>query len=128
MFESLDFIYLPAKDFERIYRFYVEEAGGEPVWRVRGMGTIVAHIRLAPAPPSLLLAEHLEDQPPILVYRVEKLRAAVKALKAAGVQGSSFEIPHGPIFRFDAAGGQRLAVYQRTRPEADEMFAGRFDP
>jgi hypothetical protein len=128
LFQSLDFIYLPAKDFEPIVRYYVNGLGGELLWRVRGMGTIVAHVRLTPDPPSLLLAEHLEDQPPILVYRVEKLRTAVKALKATGVTGSSFEIPHGPIFRFDAAGGQRLAVYQRTRPEADEMFAGRLDP
>ena len=128
MFQSLDFIYLPARDFEAVLRHYVEDLGGELIWRVRGMGTIVAHVRLSPEPPELLLAEHLDDQPPILVYRVENLRKAVRKLKATGVEGSSFEIPHGPIFRFDAPGGQRLAVYQLSRPEADTMWAGRLDP
>ena len=128
MFLSLDFIYLPARDFETMLRYYVESLGAELVWRVRGMGTIVAHLRLAPERPGLLLAEHLEDQPPILVYRVENLRSAMKRLKAKGVRGSSSEIPHGPIFRFDAAGGQRFAIYQLTRPEADTMWAGRMDP
>jgi len=128
VFQSLDFVYLPAKDFEAILRHYVEDLGGELIWRVRGMGTIVAHVRLSPDPPGLLLAEHLEDQPPILVYRVPNLRAAVRSLKAKGVKGSAFEIPHGPIFRFDSPGGQRLAVYQLTRPEANTMWAGRLDP
>jgi len=128
LFQSLDFIYLPARDFEAVLRHYVEDLGGELIWRVRGMGTIVAHVRLSPEPPGLLLAEHLDDQPPILVYRVENLRKAVRKLKATGVEGSSFEIPHGPIFRFDAPGGQRLAVYQLSRPEADTMWAGRLDP
>jgi hypothetical protein len=128
MFQSLDYIYLPARDFEAVLRHYVEDLGGELIWRVRGMGTIVAHVRLSPEPPGLLLAEHLDDQPPILVYRVENLRKAVRKLKSTGVKGSSFEIPHGPIFRFDAPGGQRLAVYQLTRPEANTMWAGRLDP
>jgi len=127
VFQSLDFIYLPAKDFDAILHHYLEDLGGELVWRVRGMGTIVAHVRLSPDPPGILLAEHLDDQPPILVYRVKNLRAAVRGLKAKGVKGTSFEIPHGPIFRFDAPGGQRLAVYQLTRPEANTMFAGRVD-
>ena len=128
VFQSLDFVYLPARDFETILRHYIEDLGGELIWRVRGMGTIVAHVRLSPEPPGLLLAEHLDDQPPILVYRVENLRSAMRKLRSKGVEGTSFEIPHGPIFRFNAAGGQRLAVYQLTRPEASTLWAGRLDP
>ncbi len=128
MFDSLDFIYLPAPDFEAALRHYTEDLGAELIWRVRGMGTIVAHLRLAGQGPGLLLAEHLADQPPILVFRVPKLSAAVKQLKARGVHGDRFEIPHGPIFRFDAAGGQRLAIYELRRPEANTMWAGRMDP
>jgi hypothetical protein len=128
VFQSLDFVYLPARDFEAILRHYVKDLGGELIWRVRGMGTIVAHVQLSPEPPGLLLAEHLDDQPPILVYRVENLRSAMRKLRSKGVEGTSFEIPHGPVFRFDAAGGQRLAVYQLTRPEAGTIWAGRLDP
>jgi hypothetical protein len=128
MFDSLDFIYLPAPDFEATLRHYTEDLGAELRWRVRGMGTIVAHLRLASDGPGLLLAEHLTDQPPILVYRVSKLSTAIKQLKARGVRGERFEIPHGPVFRFDAAGGQRLAVYELARPEANTMWDGRMDP
>ena len=128
MFLSLDFIYLPARDFEAMLRTYVADLGAELAWRVRGMGTIVAHLRLAPERPGLMLGEHLEDQPPILVYRVENLRSTMKQLKAKGVRGSSLEILYGAIFRFDAAGGQRFAVYQPTRPEADTMWASRMYP
>jgi hypothetical protein len=40
---------------------------------------------------------------------------------------STFEIPHGPICSFTAPGGQRLAIYQLTRPEVGDSFAGRRD-
>jgi catechol 2,3-dioxygenase-like lactoylglutathione lyase family enzyme len=128
VFISLDFIYMPASDFEAALHYYTENLQAELVWRVRGMGTIVAMLRLTGEGPPILLAEHLADQPPILVYRVPKLSAAVKQLKARGVRGDRFEIPHGPIFRFDAAGGQRFAVYELTRPEANTMWNGRIDP
>jgi hypothetical protein len=40
---------------------------------------------------------------------------------------SSFEIPQGPICSFHAPGGQRIAVYQLTRPGAAASFEGRRD-
>lgn len=43
-------------------------------------------------------------------------------------RGEVFEIPHGPCCTFTASGGQRLAVYELTRPGATEHFLGRFDP
>jgi hypothetical protein len=39
----------------------------------------------------------------------------------------TFEIPHGPVCSFTTPGGHRLAVYELTRPEAEEHFAGRRD-
>jgi hypothetical protein len=39
----------------------------------------------------------------------------------------TFEIPHGPVSSFTTPGGHRLAVYELTRPEAEEHFAGRRD-
>jgi hypothetical protein len=49
-------------------------------------------------------------------------------LKAAGIELDEFEIPHGPCAAFRAEGGQRLAVYELTRPEATTHFDGRIDP
>jgi hypothetical protein len=127
MFRSLDFIYMPAPDFETALRYYTDNLHAGLIWRVRGMGTVVAMLRLAGDGPAILLAEHLNDQPPILVFRVDDLASARKRLEADGVQGDEFELPHGPCFRFDAAGGQRFALYELTRPEANTMWDGRFD-
>jgi len=38
-----------------------------------------------------------------------------------------FGIPHGPCASLRSPGGQRLAIYELTRPEADERLPGRFD-
>jgi hypothetical protein len=37
------------------------------------------------------------------------------------------EIPQGPVRSFVAPGGQRLAIYELTRPGAEASFAGRRD-
>ena len=37
------------------------------------------------------------------------------------------EIPHGPICSFRTPGGQRIAVYELTRPAAAKTFEGRRD-
>ncbi|HEY7590193.1 MAG TPA: hypothetical protein VH723_04320, partial [Candidatus Limnocylindrales bacterium] len=61
-------------------------------------------------------------------FRVPNLKKALTQLKKRGwQQEQTFEIPHGPICSFVAPGGQRIALYQLTRPEAGEHFAGRRD-
>jgi len=39
--------------------------------------------------------------------------------------GMEFEIPHGRGAEIINPGPQRLALYERSRPEADERLAGR---
>jgi hypothetical protein len=76
----------------------------------------------------VLLAGHLEGERPILVFRVGDLDAAVAAVEAHGYEaGERFGIPHGPGCMLDAPGGQRIALYELTRPEADERLSGRRD-
>src|SRR5262249_14725852 len=102
--------------------------GAELVWKIRAFGTVVAFLRLSATGPAILLAGHLHGPEPVLVYRVADYAAAVAALRAAGVEDvQETEIPHGPIAAFRAPGGQRLAVYELTRPEALTRFDGRFD-
>jgi hypothetical protein len=92
------------------------------------MGARVAAIELAPSPPMLLLADHVEGDTPILVYRVANLRKELTDLKQRGWrEETTFEIPQGPICSFRAPGGQRIAIYQLTRPGATENFTGRRD-
>jgi hypothetical protein len=85
-------------------------------------------IELTGGSPRLMLAGHLEGERPVLVYRVSDLPAAMEQLEARGWRREgTFEIPHGPICSFTTAGGHRIAIYQLTRPEVAEHFAGRRD-
>ena len=93
------------------------------------MGTTVAAVQLSNEGPQVLLAGHLRGDTPILVYRVTNYDRAVATLKAAGLHElDELEIPHGPCAAFRAEGGQRLAIYELTRPEANDHFTGRVDP
>jgi catechol 2,3-dioxygenase-like lactoylglutathione lyase family enzyme len=127
VFESLDFVYVPTKDVDAAARDYVEHLGATLVWKVRGMGTVVACLHVSGDGPHVLLSGHLEGDQPILVYRVADYAATVAHLRGAGLDPHELEIPHGPCATFRAPGGQRLAVYELTRPGAAEHFAGRID-
>jgi len=124
---SLDLIYVPTDDVDAAARGYVEQLGAAMVWKVRGMSTVVACLRVSGEGPSILVSGHLEGPTPILIYRVDDHDATVAALRGAGIDVRELEIPHGPCAAFTAPGGQRLAIYQLTRPGADAHFAGRFD-
>ncbi|MGH2406087.1 MAG: hypothetical protein ACRDGN_16755 [bacterium] len=127
MFRSLDFIYAPSSSVEEELSYYAQALGGEAVFSIRAFGTRVAAVRLAEG-PMLLFAEHLKGEKPILIFRVDDFEQSIKTLRARGVRGQRLEIPHGPCFSFEAGGGQRLAIYELTRPDANAHFAGRFDP
>jgi len=128
VFASLDFIYTPTPDVDAAADHYVHALGGELRWKVRAMHTTVAAVRVSDTGPLVLLAGHLHGETPVLVYRVDDYARTTAALQAAGVTLEELEIPHGPCAMFRAVGGQRLAVYQLTRPEAASHFDGRFDP
>lgn len=127
-FESLDYIYMPSRDVADDARFFTAVLGGRLVFAIEGMGTRVAMIELTDGPPKVLLADHVEGEAPILVYRVEKLRAALMDLEGRGWERQgTFEIPQGPICSFRGPGGQRVALYELTRPGVIASFEGRQD-
>jgi hypothetical protein len=127
-FESLDFIYHPSRDVRRDVRYFTDVLGGRLRFAVEGMGARVAAIELTPGPPLFLLADHVDGDAPILVYRVKSLSRAMISLEQRGWKRQErFEIPHGPICSFRAPGGQRIAIYQLTRPEVATHFDGRRD-
>lgn len=129
MFLSLDFVYVPTPDVDAATRHYQDVFGAELVWKVRGMGTVVACLHLADEGPEILLSGHLEGERPILVYRVADYAATVDTLRARGLTDIvELEIPHGPCASFRAAGGQRYAVYELIRPGVEAHFVGRVDP
>ncbi len=127
-FEQLDFVYMPTRDPSADVEYFTKALGGNLIFAVEGMGARVAMIQLTEKPPRILLADHLEGDRPVLVYRVADLKDTLRELAARGWQRErTFEIPQGPICSFIAPGGQRLAVYQLTRPQVEEHFTGRRD-
>ena len=127
-FEQLDFVYMPTRDPAADMEYFTAVLGGRLVFAVEGMGAKVAMVELTEGPPRILLADHLTGDRPVLVYRVGDLRQALNDLAARGWERErTFEIPQGPICSFIAPGGQRLALYQLTRPQVEEHFAGRRD-
>lgn len=127
-FERLDFLYTPSADVSRDMAYFEDVLGGTVVFAVEGMGARVAAIELAEGSPLLLLADHVEGERAILVYRVSDLATTLSELESRGwVRERTFEIPHGPICSFHTPGGHRVAVYELTRPEAAGHFDGRRD-
>jgi hypothetical protein len=128
MFDRLDFIYWPSRDVAADVEHFTRRLGAELVFAIEAFGTRVAMVRLAPEPPPLLFAGHLQGDQPVLVYRVENLDHAVAQLRDRQVDlGVGFEIPHGRGAEITNPGPQRLALYERTRPDADRRLAGRRD-
>ena len=64
----------------------------------------------------------------MLLYRVADLAAATADLRARGwSDGHALEIPQGPVRSFEAPGGQRIGIYERSRPQVEASFEGRRD-
>ena len=127
-FESLDFIYHPSRDTTRDLAYFTDVLGARLRFAVEGMGARVAALEMATGSPLLLLADHVEGETPILVYRVKSLPTAMQKLATRGwKKQETFEIPHGPVCSFRTYGGQRIAIYELTRPDAARHFDGRRD-
>ncbi len=108
--------------------YFTDVLGARLLFAIEGMGTRVAGLELSRGAPLLLLADHVEGDRAILVYRVPDLDAALDELEERGWEREgTFEIPHGPICSFRTPGGHRIALYQLTRPEAANHFDGRID-
>ena len=127
-FEEFDFLYMPSSDVAADLGYYTEILGGEIVWAIEAFGTRVAQVRVSEGGPRLIVAEHMEGEASVLLHRVPDLDAAIAELEGRGlVVEQRFGFPHGPAASMRSPGGQRLAIYELTRPGADEHLAGRRD-
>jgi hypothetical protein len=127
-FRSLDFVYAPSRDVRADLDYFKNTLGGRVVFAIESNGTRVAAVKLSEGPPLVLLADHLEGERPILVYRVENLDETLSILERRGWERQrTLEIPHGPCCSIGTRGGHRIAVYELTRPEVAEHFSGRVD-
>jgi hypothetical protein len=128
VFEQLDYLYTPSRDVAVDMRYFVDVVGARLGFAVEGMGARVAMVELASGPPHLLLADHLDGDRPIFVYRVPDLRKATAELKKRGLKKQhEVELPMGPASSFVTPGGHRVALYELSRPDVLEHFMGRQD-
>lgn len=127
-FLSLDFLYTPSRDVAADLEVFEDVLGARVRFAIDGTGTRVAAVELAEGAPLILLADHLDGERAIAVFRVADLPATIDELRSRGWSPvGNFEIPHGPCCSFTTAGGHRIALYQLTRPEVAEHFEGRRD-
>jgi len=104
-FQQLDFLYTPSRDVPADLAYFTEVLGGRVVFAIDSMGTRVAAVELTEGPPLLLLADHVEGERPILVYRVGDLGGALDLLESRGWKREhTFEISHGPCCSFRSPG------------------------
>jgi hypothetical protein len=126
--EQLVYLYTPSADVAKDAQAFVDLLGAKIAFSVEDMGARVAMVQLTDQPPHILLADHLEGDRPIYVFRVQDLDATVAMLHKRGLKNErSLEIPMGPCVSFKTASGHRLAIYEESRPDVLEHFLGRRD-
>ncbi|HJR19946.1 MAG TPA: hypothetical protein VJ922_09550 [Actinomycetota bacterium] len=128
VFEQLDFLYIPSTDVAADAAYFTEVLGGRLAFAIDDDGARVAMVEMTEGPPALLFTDHLEGDRTIFIYRVTNLRRALKELADRGWEPEeTFEIPQGPCCSFVTPKGQRVALYERTRPDVESHFLARRD-
>jgi len=123
----LDFVYWPSRDAAADLAHWTERLGAEPVFAIDRFETRVACVEPGSG-PMVLFAEHLEGDRPILLYRVDDLSGVTEELRSRGVEvGARFEFPYGEGAELRNPGPQRVAVYERSRPDRGDSLRGRRD-
>jgi hypothetical protein len=127
-FETLDYLYTPSRDVSADVSWFVDALGARLVFAIESSGTRVAMLELSSDRRRIVLADHLEGERPILVYRVADLGATRASLASRGWEPErSLEIPIGPCCTYRSPSGHVVAVYERTRPDVEAHFGGRRD-
>jgi len=125
---TLDYIYAPSSDVAADARWFAETLGADVRFAIESGAVRVAMLRVGTDSPPLVLTDHLPDERAILVYSVPSLDEAGEGLRAAGwTPDVTIELPMGPATTFRAPGGQRLAIYEASRPFVVDSFVGRRD-
>jgi len=128
MFESLDFLYVPAPDIEASVKYYTEVLGAQLLWKINAYGVWVACVKLARGKPYVLLADHIKRKDVMLIYRVADLDDSSEKLKSKGWEEENrIEIPPGPCCTFRDPAGNALVIYENLRPFIMEEFKGKID-
>ena len=128
IFESLDFLYVPAPNIEESITYYTKVLHGELLWKIHAYDVWVACVKLSNKEPHILLANHIEKKDLMLVYRINNLDKARSELQARGwKEEKSLEIPNGPCSTFRDPASNSIVIYENRRPSIMNDFKGRID-
>ena len=125
MFESLDFLYIPAPNIQESLRFYTKVLDGELLWKIHAYGVWVVCIKLSDKEqqPHILFADHIEKKDLILIYQVNNLDEASPELQSMGWREEKrLEIPNGPCCTFRDPADNLIAIYENRRPHVMEQM------
>jgi catechol 2,3-dioxygenase-like lactoylglutathione lyase family enzyme len=123
LFESLDFLYVPAPDIEAAIGYYTGVLGSKLLWKIHAFGVWVACIRVSDSGPLLLLANHIKKNDMIMIYRVSSLDNTASTLRSQGWK----EAKTLEIYTFRDPAGNCIAIYENLRPNVMKQFNGRID-
>ena len=123
IFESLDYIYVPAPNIEESIWYYTKVLDGELLWKIHAYRVWVACVSLSKLTekqdenedeqPYILLANHIEKKDLMLIYRVKNLEKATSQLGSLGwKKEKSLEIPNGPCHTFRDQADNHIAIYE----------------
>lgn len=127
LFESLDFLYIPAPNIQESVTYYTKVLEGELIWKIHAYGVWVACVKLSDKEP-ILLANHIGNKDLMLIYRVKNLDKARSELQARGwKEEKSLEIPNGPCLTFRDPALNPIVIYENRRPNVMSDFKGRID-
>jgi predicted enzyme related to lactoylglutathione lyase len=113
LFESLDFLYVPASDIEASINYYTNILGSTLLWKIHAYGVWVACICVSKLGPLLLLADHIKKNDLIMIYRVSSLDNTASTLRSHGWEEEKMlEIPLGPCYTFRDPAGNSIAIYE----------------
>jgi hypothetical protein len=128
LFESLDFLYIPAPNIQESITYYTKVLEGELIWKIHAYGVWVACVKLSDKEPHILLANHIGNKDLMLIYRVKNLDKARSELQARGwKEEKSLEIPNGPCLTFRDPALNPIVIYENRRPNVMSDFKGRID-
>ena len=128
LFESLDFLHIPAPDIEAAIGYYTGVLGSKLLWKIHAFGVWVACIRVSDSGPLLLLADHIKKNDMVMIYRVSNLDNTTSILRSQGwKEAKTLEIPLGPYYTFRDPAGNCIAIYENLRPDVMKQFNGRID-
>jgi len=128
IFESLDFLYVPAPDIDSSIDYYRNILGGKLKWKIHAYGVWVACIMLTRSEPYLLLTNHFDKKGPMQIYRVTDLNRTISELRSRGwKEEDELEIPLGPCYTCSDPANNFIAIYENKRPNVMKEFEGRVD-